>query len=1070
MNKRFSTLLAVALVASGLSAFAQQPDGELIYSTFNKVKDGERMQLASAGGSDKSGGTVKVFVVGADKGHQVLKGFDLKGRGEGDLAASKIDTTSYAGLDSTLWTVTVKLSGTSRSYSFTNSKGAKLVVPTVTNAKNGDGGKIAAADLTLVNDGISEWSYSDKKQCFYAFNNDSVFYLGSSSDQTGVELYSVKGDSEDAITGGGALFVARYPQASLTLDAKSFNQMLKKSHGKLFFHQSVVEGAPVTNNAGDNILTAKTWKAYQANVASENVEDSIPALKQWSWGKGGKGLGQLFPELGDDADSLLVLWSTGDNKALVVDTAYLTGTTSDTIMTVDGSKGKMKMPAWKLNLADTVPTFGVNPLLATKTSDEGEGKYNRPIGSVAFVVKINVATDSISIRPYNLPKYNKDTNAFSDSLITDFTMQEKANQMVEGNFTVPTPALRVLGKSVYLAMDTVAEGNANKVYYPLIRPYENRPAIGGNAVIDVKNVYFLKLAGENFNAGNMTDANYAGQYLYAPLSVNGVSAAEGLEATDLELAKTATVDNISSQWIAVKGNADGNYSILNRSTGMALFAGAIDKVEKIGTKTVKDTYLIGGDTIQLVNAKAKLAAKGEKDHAGYFYADANKLTNKSYQITSAFEYLADRYMQGDEKAVALIDKESAMFLEVVGDNVEYGAESDDVPALFRSTYKLKDANGLYVNGVIESGAKTYVMGAAASAAVFYIKTFAKDQYALIDTTGNLQLETHYYAVTLDAQAKAPTLKGQKIKENSPTPLAFASSAPAEVEPAMFTITPMKTPAVLFNGRGHKTITFGNDMMTIGKGDFALAARVGDELKAGYVSEDFTFYLDSVNYKDEEKASYYVSKAIANPTEEQEGFRMYLTLADKDSILKENNPYTYKSGEIRYLFRPAMRYGVDSLIVFNAKQNDDDVYEMVKDTINIDDNTAAVKGFRFQFETILGEDGSYLMKTDDNNYVKMTGSDNALVSADKYAASKLTLAVAEIPTSNDAINADDNTISVVAGEGNVTVYGAAGKTIIVSDVVGHNTEVIATSDAETISAPAGVVIVKVGEFVKKTVVD
>ncbi|WP_187117327.1 DUF6383 domain-containing protein, partial [Parabacteroides bouchesdurhonensis] len=69
-----------------------------------------------------------------------------------------------------------------------------------------------------------------------------------------------------------------------------------------------------------------------------------------------------------------------------------------------------------------------------------------------------------------------------------------------------------------------------------------------------------------------------------------------------------------------------------------------------------------------------------------------------------------------------------------------------------------------------------------------------------------------------------------------------------------------------------------------------------------------------------------------------------------------------------------------------------------------------------------------------------------------------------------INADDNTISVVAGEGNVTVYGAAGKTIIVSDVVGHNTEVIATSDAETISAPAGVVIVKVGEFVKKTVVD
>ncbi|WP_102407914.1 hypothetical protein [Parabacteroides bouchesdurhonensis] len=433
MNKRFSTLLATALVASGMSAFAQQPDGELIYSTFNKVKDGERMQLASAQGG-KPSATSKIFVVGADKGHQVLKPFDLVGRGDGDLAQSKIDSTSYAGLDSTLWTVTVKLSGTSRSYSFTNSKGAKLTVPTVTNAKsvNGgkEGGKIAGDDLTLVSRGISEWNYSDDKQCLYAFNNDSVFYLGTSNDK--VELYSVKGDSEDAISGGN-LFVARYPQASLTLDAKSFNQMLAKSHGKLFFHQSDVKGAPVTNNAGDNILTAKTWKAYQANVASENVEDSIPANGQKSWGKGGKGLGMLFPHLAnpDQADSLLVLWSTGDNKALVVDTAYLAGTVSkDTNMVIGNNK--IIMPAWKLGLAD-------NKQITEK------GKVNRPIGSVAFVVKINVATDSISIRPYNLPKYKEADHAFSDSLITNFTMQEGATKMVAGDFTVPTPALRKLG-------------------------------------------------------------------------------------------------------------------------------------------------------------------------------------------------------------------------------------------------------------------------------------------------------------------------------------------------------------------------------------------------------------------------------------------------------------------------------------------------------------------------------------------------------------------------------------------------------------------------------------------------
>ena len=311
---------------------------------------------------------------------------------------------------------------------------------------------------------------------------------------------------------------------------------------------------------------------------------------------------------------------------------------------------------------------------------------------------------------------------------------------------------------------------------------------------------------------------------------------------------------------------------------------------------------------------------------------------------------------------------------------------------------------------------------------------------------------------LDAKQKAPLV--------IPTGLISSEIAP-------FILKEMDTPSMEFKARGHQNIKFGNEMLTIGKDNFAVGARVGD-LKAEYASEDFTFYLDTVAYVEGEKAAYYVSKAIANPTAEQEGFRMYLTLADADSVkahaTDKVNPYLDSDNNYRFLFRPAMRYGVDSLVVFNTRLNKKDVMETVKDTINIKSNAAAVNGFRFKLETILGESGVYRMVTNDGGaYVQMVGSNNDLVKAGKAGASVVTLAEAETPTSNGSINADDNTISVVAGEGNVTVYGAAGKTIIVSDVVGHNTTVIATSDAETISAPAGVVIVKVGEFVDKTVV-
>ena len=63
------------------------------------------------------------------------------------------------------------------------------------------------------------------------------------------------------------------------------------------------------------------------------------------------------------------------------------------------------------------------------------------------------------------------------------------------------------------------------------------------------------------------------------------------------------------------------------------------------------------------------------------------------------------------------------------------------------------------------------------------------------------------------------------------------------------------------------------------------------------------------------------------------------------------------------------------------------------------------------------------------------------------------------------------IKVIAGEGNVTIAGAAGKKVVISNILGQvvaNT--VVSSDNATIAAPQGIVVVAVeGEEAVKAIV-
>ena len=76
---------------------------------------------------------------------------------------------------------------------------------------------------------------------------------------------------------------------------------------------------------------------------------------------------------------------------------------------------------------------------------------------------------------------------------------------------------------------------------------------------------------------------------------------------------------------------------------------------------------------------------------------------------------------------------------------------------------------------------------------------------------------------------------------------------------------------------------------------------------------------------------------------------------------------------------------------------------------------------------------------------------------------------DFATSNEGVST--STVNVIAGEGQITIQNAAGKTVTVSNILGQTVTVqTINSDNVTFSAPAGIVVVAVdGESAVKAVV-
>lgn len=224
-------------------------------------------------------------------------------------------------------------------------------------------------------------------------------------------------------------------------------------------------------------------------------------------------------------------------------------------------------------------------------------------------------------------------------------------------------------------------------------------------------------------------------------------------------------------------------------------------------------------------------------------------------------------------------------------------------------------------------------------------------------------------------------------------------------------------------------------------------------------EDLTFWLDTADI-DATLPSFFISKGVKDAEE-----RMFMYFAEDSADYYINNPhYRFDNGSVKMIFKAGTLTNSDTLATtVNGKA----VNVSVKP--NADGTLGGLNNFKFQiFKANEGDDDAYVIRCKENNEY-LTSTNGLLTLGNRADAIKVYAEFQEAPTANEGVEVA--VIKVIAGEGNVTIAGAQGKKVVISNILGQvvaNT--VVSSDNATIAAPQGIVVVAVeGEEAVKAIV-
>ena len=489
----------------------------------------------------------------------------------------------------------------------------------------------------------------------------------------------------------------------------------------------------------------------------------------------------------------------------------------------------------------------------------------------------------------------------------------------------------------------------------------------------------------------------------------------------------------------------------------------------------KAIYSFGTDTVQLVKGPKVEDAQ----ELAYKKVSKEDLVNGALSFRLKSDLLENLYVTVKDGKLYVAAGELASAYRFKVEEVELDeanstvAESNGVKVYkYNVTDRLGKATLCSKN---ENGTDYYLMGepdvenGVYPVTLSFLSTGVENEYKLVSSSEYTE-EYGYYGSAISALAGSGMLYTASWCNTENTTFEFAKK---------------DAPTYATLNIGHVQITSytedDNKMIASQKDGFAVLKAEGQSILKSdvYTHDSLTLWLDTACLTFEETMPlYYLStNAFA---EEGVKTRNYL-MNTLDSAEVKGYAYEAAGAEaVRAAFIAGSVCGIDSIAIKGdtinamnlnpaavafevAAKYSDEAYKIlsVQEYLNpaYDEEAAEEQGEEYDVEKYLPRN-AYLAHL--NNVVYWT--------TDPEQAEVFKVMTTSTPTSNDKIAAE-SAISVIANDGTVTIQGAAGKSVVISNILGKVVaETVLSSDNATIAVPAGIVAVAVeGEAAVKVVV-
>lgn len=232
------------------------------------------------------------------------------------------------------------------------------------------------------------------------------------------------------------------------------------------------------------------------------------------------------------------------------------------------------------------------------------------------------------------------------------------------------------------------------------------------------------------------------------------------------------------------------------------------------------------------------------------------------------------------------------------------------------------------------------------------------------------------------------------------------------------------------------------------------------------NEQYSFYLRVTDTK-AIVPSFYISKGTEDPN------RSLFLFNPKDSVDyyvadgMYDKKYEWAEKATKAIFKSASIEANNDTISTVVKGKE------VKVAKNADDEgvLGGLDNFKVQIIQCADDEGMYVIRSVKEKGRYLYGLNDKLAwGTDKNSAMKFTITAGD-PTSNESVTDGAAGVKVIGGNGIVEIQGAAGKKVVISNILGKVVaETILASDNATIAVPAGIIAVAVeGENAVKTIV-